>query len=281
MSNKKSLLLALMILFVGISFINPVEAKRVTSKDESQLQSETAGVQGSQNEALRALSNPEVARCKSDVCVPLKAKIEALNADIEKSISSYCNSINSYNLKKANLSKDEKKQLESLKKEVESLKKKNSEEFETKREELFEKFAQLDDKNASAFEGIKTNIQERVKLNDELLEAAQNMDSSFNNENEDQVDVELQKQSYLQNGELVAFGIPGIPHIPTPKINTSKSSNSSKSSNASSQPAQQPVSDAGYNALRSVETASDKVTDSEKDQFLTELGSRSTSSSSN
>lgn len=267
MKNKKFLLLIMALLFVSVFVINPVEAKRVTSNDEAQRGSNTAGL-GGLGEALRALKNPEVIRCKTGVCLTLKSKIEKINEKIDSSICSYSKSIEDFNLKKTTLTKEEKNKIDVLRKDVKKFKNKNSAEYEKKREEMFAEFANLDPQKASAYSEIKTERQARIDLNDELLEKAKLMNSSDEPENQDQPDVEPVEAGCLENGDLVAWGIPSIPHIPSPKPKTTSSSSSST-------PAEQKeVTDAGYKALRSVETESGKVTDTEKDQFISELNSR-------
>src|SRR3989339_1014101 len=83
MKNRKCLLLIISLLFVGAFVVAPVDAKKLGSKDEASLTAPTAGVGGASGEAIRALGNVDVIKCKTTGCNPLKKEIESLNDQIE------------------------------------------------------------------------------------------------------------------------------------------------------------------------------------------------------
>lgn len=118
----------------------------------------------------------------------------------------------------------------------------------------------------------KVSEQEAKELMQSPLPQEQEKNPDCSEENKTQVDVEPTPQAYLKHGDLIAWGIPRIPSIPRAKSNSSSSSSSSSSSQAKQ------VNDESYKAVRSMEQNSEKVTDSEVDQFLNELSSRATAS---
>jgi hypothetical protein len=76
----------------------------------------------------------------------------------------------------------------------------------------------------------------------------------------------------LNNGDLIAWGGFGIPSIPKPRLKTKSSSKPQPAQ------AQQPVDDETYNALKSVEEQSSKISEAQKDEFLRKLNTQSASS---
>lgn len=78
--------------------------------------------------------------------------------------------------------------------------------------------------------------------------------------------VDVNQKSYLKHGDLVAWGIPGIPSIPVAKP--------SKPVHQEKTVTEKQVSDQTYQALRSVEQGSEKVTQSDVDQFLNQLNAQ-------
>lgn len=158
------------------------------------------------------------------------------------------------------------KNIVSLQKSVEGLKKAKAEddpELKSQEEEMY-KFDKL------FVDLAKGNItEEQAKA---LMDKPAQEDSSCPDEDLDQPDVPVSPQALLHSGDLVAWGIPSIPSIPRPASKSTSSSSSSTSAQS------QPVNDAGYKAVRGMEQESEKVTDSEITQFLSDLSSRVTAS---
>lgn len=274
---NKSLLITGFLL-IGIFSSLPVDAKLPEGMKPN---APSAGALGAQGEAIRALGNVDVIKCKTTGCNPLKKEIESLNDQIETFETLLSERIKK---QKSDTYKDLKasgkvKQFKSLKKNICKL----SEEIKKtprgavspnpkrvalidQREQKIMEFIELVPAFDSEWDVVSVMFDKRAKLNDQLLKEVEVMKNI--NGNQDQPDVEPVEAGYLENGDLVAWGIPSIPHIPTPRPKTTTSSSSSA-------PAQQKeITDAGYKALRSVETESGKVTDTEKDQFISELNSR-------
>ena len=270
MKNKKCLFLVITLLFVGAFVINPVEAKRGGSGNETQLQSDTAGVQGNEGETLKAVKeNKDIeAYCLSDKADECKIKFKEIvdiYKDISKEKNNFCKSLKKGDFKGTGHDNEANKLVGQRNNRDDLLKKK---EIKEKDAELVKKYPIA----CSLFvDSLKQQSiiekQERMeKMADSLAKEAQD----YKNGNQDQPDVEPVESGYLESGDLVAWGIPGIPYIPTPSPKAKTSSSSSTST-----PAQkQEISDEGYKSLRSIEMESEKVTEPEKDQFISELNSR-------
>lgn len=278
MKNQKCLLLIVSMLLVTTFVVNPAEAKRV--KTEAQVQSDTAGVQGNEGETLKAVKeNKDIeAYCLSDKADECKIKFKEIvdiYKDISKEKNNYCKSLKKGDFKGTGHN-DEANKLVGQRNDRDDLLKKK--EINDKEAELVKKYPIACSLFVDSLkkQSIIEKQEQMEKMADSLAKEAQDYKNGncdkpdVEPENQDQPDVEPVESGYLKNGELVAWGIPSIPHIPTPRPKTTTTTTSSTST-----PAQkQEISDEGYKSLRSIEMESEKVTEPEKDQFITELGSR-------
>lgn len=83
----------------------------------------------------------------------------------------------------------------------------------------------------------------------------------------------LDHSSYnLQHGDLIAWGVPGVPRIPAPRKTTKTNASSNNTQQAPA--AQEECKDPIFNNIKLIESNASKVTDTEKDQFLNELKSQ-------
>lgn len=259
MKNKKSLLLIITILLVTTFVVSPVEAKRVTT--EAQRQSDTAGVQGNEGDILKQVdADPNVFECRKSEktsCSEKYKTIIKLNGEIKKAKANYCNSLDK-NSFKGDPKNSDVKEIVKLQNKKDKLK-----DFECKCSSFVDSISNLDLDAVKAIVAKQTEMQD---VADSLAKEAK----AYKEGNLDQPDVAPVEAGCLENGELLAWGIPSIPHIPAPKPKATTTSSSSTSAPAE----QKEVSDEGYKSLRSVEIESEKVTEPEKDQFISELNSR-------
>lgn len=201
----------------------------------------------------------------------IKRKIDALEMSINKNTSE----ISSIEQKKTQdkLIKKLQKEVKGLEKDLEAFTKKGKpiSEIESK---LSAKQSELD-KAMSEYEvqitELKTKLncdkEKKQELEEEIktLETSSDLPVELNKTTlfiYDQYDVQPHANAYLQDGALLAWGIPSIPSIPRSQPKKER------------QVQEKQVSDETYNALRSVENQSEQITDSDKSQFLNELNSR-------
>jgi hypothetical protein len=273
MTRKIKLLL---VAFFAILMLSNLSAQAFDmGGDKAMPGTATAGVAGAAEDKLLAET-----KCPStiDGCRQIFRKQKNLYDDIRKDRETLqiLKSMSS-----SECSSDLEKKVEKLQKKYENAKKDKKQKF---REELTLNKKKLELLNnpvdaATVNARIDEKLQEMKQVKEESDRLVKGEESAPVEEekstdgellNFDQFDVTPQN-NLLNDGELVAWGIPrpGIPSIPKPKKNTSSSSSSSSSTSSQKQ-----VSDETYKALRSVEENSAKVTDSEKDQFLSELNQR-------
>jgi hypothetical protein len=116
---------------------------------------------------------------------------------------------------------------------------------------LYTKLRDGADINIDGKQELKTNPENDVDNSNDLNEGYE-------------FDVIPDRNISLTSGDLLAWGIPYIPSVPRVHTEPNQQKNIEE----------RQVSDQTYQSLRSVENFSEKITDSDKDQFLMELNTR-------
>jgi len=277
MNNKLKLTLIIALIIMGI-VINNVQAKKIG--DNASGQADTAGLGGGVAAGMTSRSLCMTEECKairsqiikiSDTIEQYKIKVEQKNQEYTKA-------------KQNNGSIKLEKQVNELKAKLDEEKNKGkditklSEELDSKTEKLntaLKEVKSFEEQLNALNQEIITKSTEMKNLNIKLDELSQQQPTDLNknnpaepnfneldekNENNDQNDVVPESKSYLKSGDLLAWGIPGIPSIPMGGPKHSEKNVQEKKS-----------SDQGYQALRTVEQESEKITEADKDTFLNQL----------
>ena len=264
---KKAILLSFCLILIG-SLNAQIEAQIMPKENaNSQGIAPTAGLGGANEGNLKASGTVCPPRLKAcwDIFEKMKEVQLSVSTDQQKQ-KALQDQVNKNESKIAKLKKEisekiaKNKDPKKKQKELEELLK-QSKDLETLNAQIAEKEKQISILEAQRVDLINGNKKEQE------IEPV---------EEEDQTDIEPEESGYLPNGELLAWGVPYVPSIPRPR-KTNSSSNSNNSNNSSSTTQAKP-SDASYNALRSVEENSAKITDTDKNAFLNELDSRATAS---
>lgn len=236
---NKNLKLTLIITLLAI--FTPISGAWAEKIGGSSIGTQTGGASG---QGIEGESNSASTICTTNECKDTKLEIR----DIEKLIKKEEQKLGQKGLEQELIQQ----KIDTKKKEIESLQAKYNalaEEDRKRKEEQKKNEAE--------------NNNENINKGNETPSTPDCTDDAT--KNNDQMDVPPVNKSYLEPGDLVAWGIPFVPSIPIggPK----------KSSQGTGEKNIQEVqsSDTGYQALRSVEQESEKITDADKDAFLAGL----------
>lgn len=240
---NKNLKLTLIITLLAI--LTPISGAWAERIGGSSIGTQTGGASG---QGIEGKSKSASAICTTDECEDTKSEIR----DIEKIIKKEEQKLGQKGLEQELIQQN----IDAKKKEIESLQAK----YNTLAEEDRKR---KEEQKKNEAENKPENNNENINKGNETPSTPDCTDDAT--KNNDQMDVPPVNKSYLEHGDLLAWGIPFVPTIPIggPK----------KSSQGTGEKNIQEVqsSDAGYQSLRTVEQASEKITDTDKDTFLAGL----------
>ncbi|MEW5818953.1 MAG: hypothetical protein AB1782_02065 [Cyanobacteriota bacterium] len=288
MNRKMKLVLVAFILITIISSASTPAFDR--GGDNAITGSGTAGVAGAGDYIVRVSSV-----CIERDCIKIRKQIDQLNEQIEDKVDNQFKSLNTlpedlekdFNaiLNDSNYISETLNKINVMPVDNKGNKKKKAEKreafikdycngsLENKLDQIVEQKAKIIEEyeKTTPLEDWRSELEGLRTQRNGLVDQYKEVEKGFLNTSymDSMLDVIPENTFRLESGDLIAWGIPhpGIPSIPRPKP---------KQEPPASNPAdQQPqASDETYNALRQVEQISDKVTDTEKDQFIQSLDQR-------
>lgn len=273
---KSGMIIIMGALILGLT-VSPVSAKR--GGDDSNLKGDSAGVAGSTGGNLKATG-----LCLSEDCKKIRNQINS----ISNTLNTYKSEIIDYQSQISKIKKEKnfnstQKEIDKIKKDIESKKAQskpidNLESKLTLKQSDLQKLLDQIKENETKIETVNAKILDTEKQKQELENeyervAGQEKNGGINKDSikkdqmegtdkDTETDVEPEKSGYLKSGDLLAWGVPGIGIPSIPRV-----THEEKSKTVSDRQ----VSDETYNAVKSVEQESEKITDTDKDAFLMQL----------
>ena len=298
MKKNLKVLLLLLTLTIGLTLYS-VEAKKFTDEDQADLVAQTAGVAGFGSYIARADRNmlclSERRYGKAFNCGELLKSVDRDNKTIVEMIETrfkdltslpddlqpeYKNILEEFNCLSKKIMKlaREKEIRAKLKEEYNGDYLKAKDDLLEEQAKIIEKIDKINqtEEGKQWQQKIRSLVQDRDNLLKQVNDMNERLKQKLEQLKEEEssstlYDVEPAKSVSLADGDLIAWGIPYVPRIPVPR-SRKHTSTSSSSSSTSSQQSQ--INDETYKALRMVEENSEKITDSEKTEFLNKLNAR-------
>lgn len=281
--NLKSVLLLMLVLFTFNAV--PGFAKKLTkASHQAPAAAGIAGVGGASGSSLSVNSLLKEKLCLTDGCKELGKEMVGLVNLIEANEEKMFTAIDKIKDKDVkSLKKDYDKALEAIENNENDLN--LAKDLEAAKTKLVE----LASQSSCYVNTFKTEVdsdrQKLKKLMDKYEEEYKNSkkeDSSSTEGSEDDLDFsDLQKSSQydvepsqmisLKQGDLLAWGIPYVPSIPLPKPKAQPQAQSAVTQEVTATPK---VSDKTFQALDTIEVNSSKISEAQKDQFLSGLRSK-------
>lgn len=282
MRNKKFKLALVVILALFTLSASPSIAKKLKrGSTDAHSSFSVAGVGGATGSSLNVNKLLKEKMCLTDSCKTLSKEMIGLVNLISANETKMYSAIDKIKEKEIKILRNEYyEKVEDFKK-AKTNSQNNLEVLEKDLVETETKLIDLASKNSCYVNTFKTEINSDKKQLQDLMnkykqeyEKSQTSDSSLDSQDKEDIDFsDLEKSSMfdvepletisLKQGDLLAWGIPSVPRIPVPKPKAKPETQAGATE----------VKDETYRALWNIESNSSKITDSQKDQFLTDLRS--------